>query len=128
MIWALLAAYFLGGGLGGVNGSLLTTAVVKQMSERTETIIDDPSRAAAVQQTLRELRKEIRAFERMFAKSGKQLTKSYKNHAAGQEQAFAILSDLNSNWEAMQISAIDLRFELRAQMTEAEWDELFVQE
>ena len=128
MIWALLAAYFLGGGLGGVNGSLLTTAVVKQLSEHTETIIDDPTRAAAAQQTLKELRKEIKAFERTFAKSGKKLTKSYKNHAAGQEHAFAILSDLNSSWEAMQLSAIDLRFELRDQMTEAEWTELFAQD
>ena len=128
MIWALLAAYFLGGGLGGVNGSLLTTAVVKQLSEQTETIIDDHTRAASAKQTLKELRKEIRAFERVFAKSGKQLTKSYKNHEADQEQVIAILSDLNSDWEAMQLRAIELRFELRDQMTEGEWDELFAQE
>ena len=128
MIWALLAAYFLGGGLGGVSGSLLTTAVVKQLSEQTETIIDNPTRAATAQQTLRELRKEIRAFETVFAKSGRQLTKSYKNHEADQEQALTILSDLNSDWEAMQLRAIELRFELRDQMTEGEWDELFAPE
>ena len=127
MIWALLAAYFLGGGLGGVSGSLLTTAIVKQLSEQTETIIDDPTRAAAAQQTLKELRKEIRVFERTFAKSGRQLTKSYKDHEADQEQAFAILNELNSDWEAMQLRAIDLRFELQDHMTEGEWAELFAQ-
>ncbi len=128
MIWALLAAYYLGGGLGGVNGSLLTTAIVKQLSEQTETIIDDPTRAAAAQQTLKELRKEIRVFERTFAKSGRQLNKSYKDHEADQEQAFAILSELNSDWEAMQLRAIDLRFELQDHVTEGEWAELFAQE
>jgi len=35
MIWALLAAYFLGGGLGGVSGSLLTTAVA--MTKKNDT-------------------------------------------------------------------------------------------
>lgn len=127
MIWALLAAYFLGGGLGGVSGSLLTSETLKQLSAQSLTIIADPSRAERVENTFGVLRKEIRAFERKFSKSGRQLNRSYKSHDADEVQALAILDDMNSAWADMQLNAIDLRFELRQQMTEAEWTELFGQ-
>jgi hypothetical protein len=125
MIWALLAAYFLGGGLGGIDGSLLTTGAIDVLSEQAETVIDSPARAAAAQQVLKELRQEIKAFERSFAKSGRKLNKSYKYYSSTREHALTILNDLNADWEAMQLKAIDLRFELRDQMTEEEWGELF---
>ena len=125
MIWALLAAYFLGGGLGGINGSLLTTAAIDVLSEQAGIIIDNPTRAAAAQQVLKELRKDIRAFELSFAKSGRKLTKSYKDYSSKPEHALTVLTDLNSDWEIMQLRAIELRFELRDQMTEEEWGELF---
>jgi hypothetical protein len=125
MIWALLAAYFLGGGLGGISGSMLTTGAIDVLSEHAETVIDSPPRAAAAQQLLKELRKEVRAFERSFAKSGRKLNKVYTDYSSTQEDALTILNDLNSDWEAGQLKAIDLRFELRDQMTEEEWGELF---
>jgi hypothetical protein len=125
MIWALLAAYFLGGGLGGINGSMLTTGAIDVLSEQAQTIIDSPSRAAAAQQVLKELRQEVRAFERSFGKSGKMLSRSYKDHSSTREHALTILNDLNSDWQTRQTRAIDLRFKLREQMTEEEWGELF---
>jgi len=125
MIWALLAAYFLGGGIGGVSGSILTSASVKQLSERTEEVIADPARAEAAQQTLAELRQEVKAFQKMFSKSGRQLNKSYKDHAADVNQTLAALEELNSGWDAAQQRAIELRFALRDSMTEEEWAALF---
>lgn len=124
MIWALLAAYFLGGA-GGISGSALTTTGVKQLSELATELIEDPDRSEAAQQALKELGKEVKVFEKAFIRSGKQLTKSYKDHAAGPDQALAILDDLNSGWKASQQHALDLRFELRESMTEAEWAALF---
>ena len=124
MIWALLAAYFLGGGIGGVSGSMLTPASVKQLSERAEEIITEPARTEVAQQTLVELGQEVKAFQKMFSKSGKQLNKSYKDHAGDEGLALAILEELNVGWNASQQRAIDLRFELRDSMTEEEWIEL----
>ena len=46
-------------------------------------------------------------------------------HAAGPDQALAILDDLNLGWQTSQQHALDLRFELRDSMTEAEWAALF---
>lgn len=123
MIWALLAAYFLGG--GGISGSMLTSAGVKQLSKQTETVVVEPARAESAQQTLKILRKEVKTFEKRFTKSGKQLTKSYKNHTADPDQAIALLDELNSGWEVSQQRALDLRFELRDSLTEEEWAAMF---
>jgi len=125
MIWAMLAAYFLGGGMGGVHGSLLTSTMVKELSLLAETVIVEPERAGTVKSTFEALRNEIRRYERKFARSGRQLNRSYKDHEADREQVLSILSDLNNDWETMQNRAIELRFELRDQMTEEEWKKLF---
>jgi len=126
MIWALLAAYFLGGGIGGVSGGMLTPESIKQLSVHTDEVITDSARAEAAQQTLTVLRNEVKAFQKIFSKSGKQLNKSYKDHADGGSQAQVVLDQLNSDWEVAQQRAIDLRFELRDSVTEEEWAELFV--
>ena len=125
MIWILLATYYLGGGLDGVNGSLLTSDAVKQLRVQAETIITDPARVEAAQGTLKELKKEIDAFEKKFGKKGGELNKAYKDHESRDQQAFDLINDLNSDWKGMQFRAIELRFQLRDQMTETEWQELF---
>ena len=125
MIWALLAAYFLGGGVGGASGGMLTPASVKQLGTRTEEVIMDSVRSEAAQETLVELRKEVKAFQKTFSKSDKQLKKFYKDHSDGGSQALLVLDELNVDWEVSQQRAIDLRFELRDSMTEEEWAALF---
>ena len=125
MIWALLIAFFLVGGVGGVSGSILTPAAVKHLSERTQAVIADPTRAEAARQTLEELRKEVKAFEKIFSKSGKQLTRYYKDHAVDADQALTLLGDLNTDWEASQQHAVDLRFKFRDTLTAEEWVALF---
>lgn len=122
MIWALLAMYFLGA--GGVSGSTLTSASVKQLSRQAEVIIVDSERSESAQLILKELRKEAKSFEKVFARSGRQLTKSYKDHAADLADVTEVLSDLNLSWEASQQRALDLRFALRESMTEEEWTAL----
>ena len=125
MIWVLLIAFFLGGGVGSVSGSILTPAAVKHLSERTQAVITDPIRAETARQTLVELRKEVKAFEKIFLKSGNQLTRSYKDHAVDLDQALTLLGDLNTDWQASQHRAVDLRFKLRDTLTEEEWILLF---
>ena len=125
MIWVLLAAFFLGGGVGGVSGGILTPAAVKHLSERTEAAIADPARAEAARQTLVELREEVKAFEKIFLKSRKQLTRSYKGHAVDAGQVLTLLGNLSTDWEASQQHVVDLRFKFRDTLTEEEWIALF---
>ena len=87
-------------------------------------IIVDSERSESAQLILKELRKEAKSFEKVFARSGRQLTKSYKDHAADLADVTEVLSDLNLSWEASQQRALDLRFALRESMTEEEWTAL----
>ncbi len=123
MLMALLAAYLLGG--GGLGGSILTPAAVKQMSKQVEVTVADPARAEAAAETLAELKVEIKGFDKKFAKSGKELTKLYKDHGAEGDQMLAVLAELNADWEGSQQRGIDLRFELRESLTEEEWAAVF---
>jgi len=120
---ALLAAYLLGG--GGLGGSILTPAAVKQMSKQVEVTVADPARAEAAAETLAELKVEIKGFDKKFAKSGKELTKLYKDHGADGDQMLAVLAELNADWEGSQQRGIDLRFELKESLTEEEWTAVF---
>ena len=124
MLVALLAAYLLGGG-AGVSGGILTPAAVKQIGKQVEATVSDPARAESAAQTLAELKTEMKGFEKTFAKSGKELTKLYKDHAADAGQMLAVLEEFSTGWEASQKRAIDLRFELKESLTEEQWATVF---
>jgi hypothetical protein len=124
MIWALLAWYFFGGG-GAVSGTILTSSGVDDISEQVAIVVEDETRRQSAQQTIKGLKKELKAFEKSFAKSGRKLSKLYEDHADNREEALAILAELNSEWKAGQESALDTRFALRDTMTEDEWAAVF---
>ena len=127
MIMMMLMAYFLGGGLGGVYGSLLSTAALQELSAKTETIVVEERRNEEAQAILKGLSKEVGRFERKFARTGRQLNRAYKRHDWEEDKAMSILNGLNDEWEILQRRAIGLRFELRDQLTEEEWNRLFEQ-
>ena len=74
------------------------------------------------------MKKEIDAFEKKFEIKGKQLNKAYKDYESREEYAYELITDLNADWKDMQFRAIELRFQLRDQMTESEWKELFTKQ
>ena len=126
MLIALLTAFFLlmGGG-AGVMGGALTPAAVKQIGKQVEVAVTDPARAEAAAETVAELKTEIKAFEKTFARSGKELTKLYKDHSRDAGQMLAVLDALNTDWEATQQRGIDLLFELKKSLTKEEWAAVF---
>jgi len=124
VIWALLAWYFFGGG-GVGSGAILTSSGIDDISEQVAIVVQDETRVRSAAQTLKGLRKEIKAFEKSFAKSGRKLNKLYEDHADNREEALAILAELNSEWKVGQESALDARFALRDTMTEDEWTAVF---
>jgi len=122
MLVALLAAYLLGG--GGVSGSILTPAVVKDIGKRIEVSVEEPARAEAMA-VIGDLKGEVKAFGKAFGKSGKELTKLYKDHGASASEMQAVLDDLDTEWAAAQTRSIDLRFELKESLTAEEWKAIF---
>ena len=113
--------YFFGGGSGAIDAGALTPATVEELGERVEIVVADPVRAEAAQLTLDDLAQAVRSFEKVFAASGKAVTRSYRDHAADRAEIEAVLEQLNRDWERGQERVLDLRFELRDQLTREEW-------
>lgn len=124
MIWALLAWYFFGGG-GAASGAIITSSGVDALSEQVEVVVEDDTRRQQASLVLRELRKEVKAFERSVEKSGSRLDKLYEDHTDNRQEALNILGELNSEWKVAQDRALDARFALRDNVTQDEWSELF---
>lgn len=127
MIWMLLAAYYLGGGLAGVSGSLLTVEMLEALNARSKSVITDPVRAEAAAEKIMAVHKEVRAFERKFSKAGRHLKRSYREHDADEAKALEVLDGLNHAWLETQLYAVEKRFELKEQLTESEWTALFAE-
>lgn len=123
MIWALLAWYFLGGTAD--SGTVLTSAGVTELQAQITVVVADEERSTRADAILERLAKNVQAFEKTFASTGKQLNKLYSDHDADQQLALDILADLNTAWQAGQQSALDDRFALRDALTEDEWILLF---
>ena len=100
----------------------------EQLQEAGATVIaavDDPARRAEVEKTVDKIFTEAKLFSKRFQTAQKQIKKQYKNHAAGADEAFTVLSQLSTDWEASQERMADLQFDLREQLTEEEWDEIY---
>ena len=123
MLVALLAAYLLGG--GGVSGGILTVPAVKQMQANVATHVADTDRAEAAKAELADLKAEVKAFEKRFGKSGKQLGKIFKDHGAGAAEMQEALDELNGDWVDAQVAALEIRARLKAQLTREEWEAVF---
>ena len=121
MFWAFMYWYFLGGGAAGISAGALTPAAVEELSDRVAIVVEDPARAAATQSTLAGLKREIAAFEDEFATSSKAVKRSYRDHTADRAAIEAVFDQLNRDWERGQERVLDLRFELREQLTREEW-------
>ena len=123
MLLALLAAYLLGG--GGASGAILSVPAVKQTEASVEANVADPGRAEAAAAELAAMKAEVKAFEKTFARSGKQLTKLFKDHGAGAAEMQAVLDALNGDWEEAQSEALEIRARLKEQLAREEWDAVF---
>ena len=124
MIWALIAWHFFGGaGIG--SGAILSASGVEALREQVIIVVEDDARRQGASDVLRDLQKSVKAFEKAFRKSGKQLDKLYADHADTTDEALGILDSLNIEWAAGQQKTLDARFELRDKLTEQEWSTLF---
>ncbi len=128
MFWAFMYWYFFGGGAGAINAGALTPAAVEQLSNRVEIVIEDPGRAEAAQLTLGEVREVVESFEKDFDATSKAVARSYRDHADDRAEIEAVLDQLNRDWERGQERVLDLRFELREQLTREEWAALYSEE
>ena len=125
MFWAFMYWYFFGGGSGAVDAGALTPATVEELGDRIGNVVEDAGRAEAAQLILEDLGQAVVSFEKTFAASAKAVNRSYRDHAADRAEIEAVLDQLNRDWERGQERVLDLRFELRDQLTREEWVALY---
>ena len=99
----------------------MTSEMVKEMGKQVDVVIQDPIRAQAAEDNIDAMRDEIKAFNKKFSKSGNALEKLYKDHDSGAQEMLATLDILNTEWDAAQNRALDLRFALVDSITQEEW-------
>jgi hypothetical protein len=128
VFWAFMFWYFFGGGAGGINAGALTPATVEELSDRVAIVTEDPARAEAAQSILEDLRTDVVAFDKKSAAAGISVRRAYRDHAADRAEVEAALDQLNRDWERGQERVLDLRFELREQLTREEWVALYSEE
>ena len=118
----LLALYLFGGGVGA---SLLTPAAIDEIGERVEVIVADSVRSEAALQTLIELKNKVESYNKLVSKADEELRDLYEDHGADANEMITIAEESGAVWQATQVHAIELRFQLKASLTAEEWAAVF---
>lgn len=125
MIWALLAWFLLGGGSSDHSALMLNASGAQELIVSIESVVTDDLRRSDAMKVVEGLQAEIVEFEQLFSVSRRQLDRLYADHDDTSGAIREVFSELNAEWEAGQVHALDARFKLREAMTEEEWISLF---
>jgi len=119
MLIALITIMFLGGASTGILDYIADTRdAVKQVMPKGE-----EQKAALT--TLKAMKKRSNARNKQAKRAAKALDKEYADHAAGGAEADAIWNELFVEIGKYNHDMLDLRFELKEQISREEWDEIF---
>ena len=127
MLVALLLSYVLGGN-GTAFIGVLTTATLKDLSNRVAAAVEEPARAERAGSLLRDAKSDVKKFEKAYLASEKALTKYYRDHSQNGNRMMAEINDLERRWEAGQRKMLALRFDLKSELTQEEWEKIFSQQ
>ena len=121
MLWALLFGLLFASASLSVSPDLSAPDELQRSGRRIVAAIDDPERKSIADGKVKSIVSEAKSFSKRYQRSAKALNKQYRDHAAGYDEAYVVLDELNAEWEAAQQRMLDLQFALREKMTEDEW-------
>jgi thioredoxin reductase len=119
MLIALIVGMLLGGGSSGIM------AYVADARADVKTVVEDKTRRGEALAILKRMKKRAGALHKQAGKSGKALNKALKSRAVPDADVEAIWSAHFERVDQFNADMIDLRFELREQLTREEWRQLF---
>ena len=119
MLIAIIVAFLLGGGAGGVM------AYISDTRADAKVVIEDKDRRSEAMATLKRMEKEAAVLQKQSGKRFKQLGKALQDHEATKAEIDAIWSEHFERVDTFNREMIDLRFELREHVTREEWQQLF---
>jgi len=123
MLIALMTIYFFGG--GGVFGPV---AFIDEALDNVDTAIVDDDQSKAVTTALKSMNKRSNKYTKAVKGPRKELNSAFGTHEATPEQIEAIwknIFELNAEYSK---DFVELRFELRDQLSRDEWEALFPSE
>jgi hypothetical protein len=120
MIWALLAVLLFG---GGVEDAVMD--YIKETKGVVSEVVEDKSRLVDVKATLGEMKKRSKQRNKSAKKAFKALQGEMADHDMNEADIDAVFDNHLASLNGYNIDMIDLRFQLRDQLSREEWTALF---
>jgi hypothetical protein len=122
MLIAIMTILFLGG--GGAFGPML---FIDSAMDNAKVAIEDKDKRKEATATLKSMKKRSKAYLKSLKKLSKEMNSEFDEHSANEQEIDATwdsIFEMNSEYSN---DLVDMRFELRDQLSRAEWEGLFLQ-
>lgn len=119
----MLIAIFVTMLLGG--GSMAAMDYIADTRKDVKTVIVDTDRRGSALSTLKKMKKRASAMNKQAGKNSKRLKKTLQQHDATDAAIDAIWSEQFAAVDQYNRDMIDLRFQLKEDVTREEWQQLF---
>jgi hypothetical protein len=120
MIWALLAILFFG---GGVEDAVMD--YIKETKGVVSDVVEDKSRRSDINATLSEMKKRSKQRNKSAKQAFKELQGEMGEHDINEADIDAVFDNYLASLNDYNVDMIDLRFQLRDQLSREEWAALF---
>jgi hypothetical protein len=120
MIWALLAVLFLG---GGVQDAVMD--YIKETKGAVSDVVEDKSRRSDINATLSEMKNRSKQRNKSAKQAFKELQGEMGEHDINEAGIDVVFDNYLASLHEYNVDMIDLRFQLRDQLSREEWAALF---
>ena len=119
MLIALITMMLLGGGSAGLLG------YIAEARGNVRTVMERDDRRKAALDTLKDMKKRTNARDKQVKKSSKELTKALSQSEINDADLDAIWDRYIAEVNQHNYDMLDLRFQLKDQLTREEWQKVF---
>jgi len=119
MLVALITIMLLGGGSAGLLG------YIAEARDNVKTVMERDDRRKAALATLKDMKKRTNARDKQVKKSSKELTAALSQSEINDADIDAIWNHYIAKVNQHNYDMLDLRFQLKDQLTREEWQQVF---
>lgn len=119
MLVALITIMLLGGGSAGLLGYIAETR------DNVKTVMEKDERRKAALATLKDMKKRTNARNKQVKKSSKELAAALSQNEINDADIDAIWDNYIAEVNQHNYDMLDLRFQLKDQLTREEWQQVF---
>jgi len=125
MLIALLIGYLIFGGSGGGGLWLFGGQTTHQLHKEVAKLEPDKEKRKAVDDTVDQIEQAYKSTESERAKLEKDALAAFEQHDASGEQFRPLATQADTINANVNKSLLDLRFQLRSELSDAQWRQLF---